>query len=453
MKINAKTANKNLGFATQSAEAEQSVKGTVIHESEIRDASLAPSGEKKIDWAWRNMPLLQTIKEDFEKSKPFKGLNITLSIHLEAKTACLCRTLAAGGATMYAAGCNPLSTQDDVAAALSVGTKNDPAMKVFAWHGSTPEEYERHLTKALESGPNIIIDDGGDLINIMHTKLKHLIANVYGGCEETTTGIMRLFSMAADKTLKFPMVAVNNAQCKYLFDNRYGTGQSVWDGINRTTNLVVAGKDVVIAGYGWCGKGIAMRAKGYGARVIVTEIDPVKALEALMDGFDVMTMDEAAEHGDLFITVTGCMDVITEKHFNKMKDGAIMCNAGHFNVEVDVEWLDNNTESAEHKPNIKGYSLKNGRKVFVLAEGRLVNLASGDGHPVEIMDMSFAIQAMGAEYVAKNHKKLEPGVIAVPKEIDQDVAFRKLAACDLSIDELTPDQAKYLLSWDIDVDA
>jgi len=287
----------------------------------------------------------------------------------------------------------------------------------------------------------------------MHTELKHLIPNVYGGCEETTTGIMRLFSMAADKSLKFPMVAVNNAQCKYLFDNRYGTGQSVWDGINRTTNLVVAGKDVVIAGYGWCGKGIAMRAKGYGARVIVTEIDPVKALEALMDGFDVMPMDEAAEHGDLFITVTGCTDVITEKHFHKMKDGAIMCNAGHFNVEVDVAWLDNNTESAEHKPNIMGYTLKNGNKVFVLAEGRLVNLASGDGHPVEIMDMSFAIQAMGAEYVALNHKKLEPGVIAVPKEIDQDVAFRKLAACGLSIDELNAEQAKYLLSWDIDVDA
>ena len=453
MKINAKTANKNLGFATQGAEAAESGKGTVIHDSEVRDVSLAPSGERKIAWAWRNMPLLRAIKDDFEKTKPFKGLNITLSIHMEAKTACLCRTLAAGGATMYAAGCNPLSTQDDVAAALSVGTKNDPPMKVFAWHNSTPEEYERHLRKALESGPNIIIDDGGDLINIMHTKLKHLIPDVYGGCEETTTGIMRLFSMAADKTLKFPMVAVNNAQCKYLFDNRYGTGQSVWDGINRTTNLVVAGKNVVIAGYGWCGKGIAMRAKGYGARVIVTEIDPVKALEALMDGFDVMPMDEAVEHGDLFITVTGCMGVLTEKHFGKMKDGAIMCNAGHFNVEVDVEWLDNNTESAEHKPNIMGYTLKNGNKVFVLAEGRLVNLASGDGHPVEIMDMSFAIQALAAEYVAENHKKLEPGVIPVPKEIDQDVAFKKLAACELSIDELTPEQAKYLLSWDIDVDA
>jgi len=446
MKITSKTAGKDLGYAACAAEAPKSV----THASQVRDMSLAPSGERKIAWAWRNMPLLQAIKKDFEKTKPFEGLKITLAIHMEAKTACLCRTLAAGGAIMSAAGCNPLSTQDDVAAALATGTKNAPAMSVFAWHSCTPEEYEQHMTMALESGPNIIIDDGGDLINIMHTKLKHLIPDVLGGCEETTTGIMRLFSMAADKSLKFPMVAVNNAQCKYLFDNRYGTGQSVWDGINRTTNLVVAGKDVVIAGYGWCGKGIAMRAKGFGARVIVTEIDPVKALEAMMDGYEVMPMDEAVKYGDLYITATGCTGVITEKHFSKMKDGAIMCNAGHFNVEVDVDWLDSNTEKAEHKPNIMGYTLSNGKKVFVIAEGRLVNLASGDGHPVEIMDMSFAIQALSAEHVAKNHKKLEPGVIAVPKEIDQDVAFRKLAACGLSIDELTPDQAKYLLSWDID---
>ena len=452
MKINAKTAGKDLAFATQTTDAAKPAKGAVIHKSEVRDVSLATSGERKIAWAWRNMPLLRAIRKDFEKTKPFKGLNITLAVHLEAKTACLCRTLAAGGATMYAAGCNPLSTQDDVAAALAVGTKKDAPMSVYAWHNCTSEEYERHHTMALESGPNIIIDDGGDLINIMHTKLQHLIPGVFGGCEETTTGIMRLFSMAADKTLKFPMIAVNNAQCKYLFDNRYGTGQSVWDGINRTTNLIVAGKDVVIAGYGWCGKGIAMRAKGFGARVIVTEIDPVKALEAMMDGFEVMPMDEAVESGDLFITATGCMGVITEKHFAKMKDGAIMCNAGHFNVEVDVDWLDNNTEKAEHKPNIMGYTLVNGNKVFVIAEGRLVNLASGDGHPVEIMDMSFAIQALSAQFVAENRKKLEPGVIAVPKEIDQDVAFMKLAACGLSIDELSPEQAKYLLSWDIESD-
>jgi len=390
------------------------------------------------------MPLLRAIREDFEKTRPFEGVKITLSVHMEAKTACLCRTLAAGGAEMSATGCNPLSTQDDVAAALA-----SKGMSVYAWHGATPEEYERHLTMALESGPNIIVDDGGDLVNIMHTKLAHLVPGVLGGCEETTTGIMRLFSMAADKSLRFPMVAVNNAQCKYLFDNRYGTGQSVWDGINRTTNLIVAGKCVVIAGYGWCGKGIAMRAKGFGAMVVITEIDPVKALEAMMDGFDVMTMDEAAAIGDLFITATGCTDVITQRHFGRIKDGAVLCNAGHFNVEVDVGWLDRNAEKSEQKPNIMGYTLESGKKIFVLAEGRLVNLASGDGHPVEIMDMSFAIQALSARYIAENHGSLEPGVIPVPKEIDLAVANKKLDACGLSIDKLTPEQAKYLLSWSI----
>jgi len=420
------------------------VEGTK-HKSVVRDISLTPSGERKIAWAWRNMPLLRAIKEDFEKTKPFAGMKVTLSVHMEAKTACLCRTLEAGGAEMFATGCNPLSTQDDVAAALAAS-----GMSVYAVHGASGEEYERHLTMALECGPNIIVDDGGDLINIMHTKLQHLIPGVYGGCEETTTGIMRLFSMAADKTLKFPMVAVNNAKCKYLFDNRYGTGQSVWDGINRTTNLIVAGKSVVIAGYGWCGKGIAMRAKGFGANVVVTEIDPIKALEAMMDGFDVMPMDEAAKVGDLFITATGCTNVMTEKHFNKLKDGAVLCNAGHFNVEVDVEWLDKNTEKVEQKPNIMGYTLANGKKIFVLAEGRLVNLASGDGHPVEIMDMSFAIQAMSAQFLAMNYKMLESGVIPVPEEIDLKVANKKLESCGLSIDTLTPEQANYLLSWSMD---
>ena len=410
--------------------------------SSVKDLSLAPSGEKKIEWAWRNMPLLRAIENDFKKTQPFKGLKVTLSVHMEAKTACLCRTLAAGGAEMHATGCNPLSTQDDVAAALAAG-----GMSVYAWHNATAEEYENHLTTALKCGPNIIIDDGGDLINIMHTKLTHLIDNVYGGCEETTTGIKRLYSMAAEGSLKFPMIAVNDAQCKYLFDNRYGTGQSVWDGINRTTNLVVAGKNVVIAGYGWCGKGIAMRAKGFGAKVIITEIDPVKALEAMMDGFEVMTMDEAIPLGDLFITATGCKDVITEQHFDKLKDGAILCNAGHFNVEVDVAWLNKNAASCPGKPNIMGYKLTNNKTIFVLAEGRLVNLASGDGHPVEIMDMSFAIQALSAEYLTKNHQNLKPGVIPVPSEIDVKVAFKKLSSCDLSIDKLTGEQEKYLNSW------
>ena len=419
--------------------------GAAKHKSEVRDIALARSGEKKIAWAWRNMPLLRSIRDEFEKTRPFEGVRIALSVHMEAKTACLCRTLAAGGAEMFATGCNPLSTQDDVAAALAAG-----GMNVYAWRGATAAEYERHLTMALESGPNIIIDDGGDLVNIMHTKLQHLIPGVYGGCEETTTGVMRLFSMASGNTLRFPMIAVNNAQCKYLFDNRYGTGQSVWDGINRTTNLIVAGKNVVVSGYGWCGKGISMRAKGFGAKVIVTEIDPIKALEAMMDGFEVMPMDEAAKIGDLFITATGCADVITERHYQKMKDGAVLCNAGHFNVEVDVGWLEKNSEKSEQKPNIMGYKLSDGKSIFLLAEGRLVNLASGDGHPVEIMDMSFAIQALSASHIAQNHEGLAPGVLPVPKHIDSDVAQKKLKACGLTIDKLTPEQAKYLLSWEME---
>ena len=442
MKVNARTVGHSLPVAERSISGSD---GTVKNNSEIRDVFLAASGEKKIAWAWQYMPLMRAIKADFEKSKPFKGVKITLSVHMEAKTACLCRTLEAGGAEMYATGCNPLSTQDDVAAALAAG-----GMNVYAWHGATAAEYEKHLTMALQSGPNIIIDDGGDLINIMHTKLQNLIPGVLGGCEETTTGIKRLHSMAADGTLKFPMIAVNNANCKYLFDNRYGTGQSVWDGINRTTNLIVAGKNVVVAGYGWCGKGIAMRAKGFGAKVIVTEIDPVKALEAMMDGFEVMTMDNAAPIGDLFITATGCIGVITERHFGMIKDGAILCNAGHFNVEVDVAWLEKNSKKQERKPNIMGYTLENGNTIFVLAEGRLVNLASGDGHPVEIMDMSFAIQALSAQYLVQNHKNLPVGVIPVPEQIDLDVANKKLASCGLSIDALTKEQETYLSSWKLD---
>ena len=404
--------------------------------SEIRDITLAPSGERKIQWVERNMPLLRGIKADFEKNKPFAGLRIALSVHMEAKTAYLCRVMEAGGAEMHVTGCNPLSTQDDVAAALA-----SKGMDVHAWHASTPEEYERHLTAVLEARPNIVIDDGGDLVNLLHTKLTHLIPDIIGGCEETTTGVIRLNSMAAEGKLRFPMITVNNALCKYLFDNRYGTGQSVWDGINRTTNLIVAGKNVVVAGYGWCGKGISMRAKGFGAHVIVTEVNPVKALEAMMDGFKVMPMEEAAKIGDLFVTSTGCRDIITEKHFSLMKEGAIMCNAGHFNVEVDVDWLDKHAvERFEQRQNIIGSTLENGRHVFVLAEGRLVNLASGDGPPAEIMDMSFAIQALSAKYLAEHRDTLKPGVIAVPDEIDDEVSRRKLAACGISIDELTPAQ-------------
>ncbi|MCR5173485.1 MAG: adenosylhomocysteinase [Oscillospiraceae bacterium] len=411
--------------------------------SEIRDIALAPSGERKISWVERNMPLLRGIREDFEREKPFAGLTVALSVHMEAKTAYLCRCLQAGGAEMHVTGCNPLSTQDDVAAAVAAG-----GIDVHAWHGATPEEYESHLTHVLEYGPNIVIDDGGDLVNLLHTKLTHLIPGVIGGCEETTTGVIRLNAMEREGSLRFPMITVNNARCKYLFDNRYGTGQSVWDGINRTTNLIVAGKNVVVAGYGWCGRGICMRAKGFGAHVIVCEVDPVKALEAMMDGFKVMPMEQAAEIGDMFVTSTGCRDVITADHFSRMKDGAILCNAGHFNVEVDVAWLDANArERFEQRQNIIGYTLDDGRHLFVLAEGRLVNLASGDGHPAEIMDMSFAIQSLCARYLADHRDELTARVIPVPESIDDEVARRKLAACGLSIDSLTDSQREYLSSW------
>ena len=411
--------------------------------SQIRDKALAAAGERKIAWAKRNMPLLNSIEKEFFAAQPFKGLKITLSVHMEAKTACLCRVLQALGAEMHATGCNPLSTQDDVAAALDAG-----GIDIHAWHGATPEEYESHLTAALSPGPNIIIDDGGDLVNLLHTKLTHLIPGVIGGCEETTTGVMRLCAMAQDGVLKFPMITVNNARTKYMFDNRYGTGQSVWDGIMRTTNLIVAGKNVVVAGYGWCGRGIAMRAKGLGASIIVTETDPVRALEAMMDGFVVMPMAEAARLGDFFVTATGCRDIITEKHFALMKDGAVLSNAGHFNVEIDMGWLERNAAVKEpQKPNIMGYTLPGGKTLFVLAEGRLVNIASGDGHPVEIMDMSFAVQALSAKYLADHRDTLKPGVIPVPEELDNAVALRKLAACGVAIDTLSEEQATYISSW------
>ncbi len=408
--------------------------------SNIADITLAPAGERKISWVARNMPLLNSIRAGFEETKPFCGLKITLSVHLEAKTAYLCRVLAAGGAEMYVTGSNPLSTQDDVAAALAAG-----GMEVFARHGCTMEEYEADLRAALSCGPNIIIDDGGDLVSMIHNDMPELLPNVIGGCEETTTGILRLKAMARRGELRFPMVMVNEADCKHLFDNRYGTGQSVWDGINRTTNLIVAGKYVVVAGYGWCGKGVAMRAKGLGAKVIVTEVDPVRAIEAHMDGFEVMTMDAAAPIGDIFVTVTGCSGVIGKQHFQMMKDGAILCNAGHFDVEVDVAGLHElAVECYEARHNIEGFVLPNGKQLFTLAEGRLVNIAAGDGHPAEIMDMSFAIQALSAQYLAENRGKLLPGVIEVPREIDQAVAFKKLETLGISIDKLTPAQIEYL---------
>ena len=408
--------------------------------SMIRDLSLAPSGENKIEWVRRNCPILRSLEEEFCETRPFAGKRIALSIHLEAKTAYLCKVLAAGGAEMFVTGSNPLSTQDDVAAALVKAGLN-----VYAWYGSTPEEYHAHLKETLSHHANIIIDDGGDLVNLLHTELQDELPYVIGGCEETTTGIIRLTAMHREGKLRFPMVKVNNADCKHLFDNRYGTGQSVWDGITRTTNLIVAGKYVVVAGYGWCGKGVAMRAKGLGAKVIVTEVDPIRAIEAVMDGFSVMPMREAAKLGDFFVTVTGCAGVITEPDMLVMKEGAVLTNAGHFDVEIDMKRLrEIATESREMRHNIIGYTLPNGRHVYVIAEGRLVNLAASDGHPAEIMDMSFAIQALSAKYLVENEGKLSELLIDVPREVDLEVANRKLKFLGIEIDHLTPEQQDYL---------
>ncbi len=410
----------------------------------IKDLSLYSSGLDKIEWVRRNMCLLNGIESMFREEQPFRGMKIALSVHLEAKTAYLCEVLKAGGAQMYVTGSNPLSTQDDVAAALVYD-----GISVFALHGASAEEYNNCLFDVLSCEPDIIIDDGGDLVYTLHTKLPHLIPKIRGGCEETTTGIHRLLSMQREGALRFPMFDVNDAQCKHLFDNRYGTGQSVFDGIDRTTNLIVAGKTVVVAGYGWCGKGVAMRAKGLGAHVIVTEIDPVKAIEAVMDGFSVMRMDEAAEKGDIFITVTGMRDVITEAHMRRMKNGVLLCNAGHFDVEIDVRRLKEiAVEMRSMKPNIVGYRLENDHWLYLLAEGRLVNLASGDGHPAEIMDMSFAIQALCARELAL-HAPREALVYSVPDAIDAYVANEKLKSIGAAVDVLTETQKEYANSWKV----
>lgn len=406
----------------------------------IKDINLAPSGEMKINWVERNMPVLRGIGRRFSEEKPFKGLKVALSVHLEAKTAYLCRVMEMGGAEMYVTGSNPLSTQDDVAAALAAG-----GMNVFAEYGCTEQQYEDCLREVLKIGPNIIIDDGGDLVHLMHEEFADLIPGVIGGCEETTTGINRLRIMSAASALRFPMVMVNDADCKHMFDNRYGTGQSVWDGICRTTNLIIAGKYVVISGYGWCGKGVSLRAKGLGAKVIVTETDPIRALEAVMDGYEVMPMAEAAKIGDIFCTVTGGRDIITAEHFPLMKDGAILSNAGHFNVEVDMAALEKMAvKKYEARHNIQGYVMPDGRTLFTIAEGRLVNLAAADGHPAEIMDMSFAIQALSAKYLADNRGRLEADVVSVPREIDYEVARCKLNAMGVGIDSLSREQAEYL---------
>lgn len=403
-------------------------------------SAAAQSGYDKINWVRSYMPVLNAIRAEFEQTKPFKGMTISMSIHLEAKTAYLAMTLAAGGARVVVTGCNPLSTQDDIAQAL-----REAGFEVHAKHGASEEEYTEHLKRTLSACPDLIIDDGGDFTHLLHGECRAYGKNLIGGCEETTTGIHRLYARQAAGLLDYTMINVNDADCKHLFDNRYGTGQSTLDGIMNTTNLIIAGKTVVVAGYGWCGKGFAMRAKGMGAIVVVTEIDPVKAIEAVMDGFTVMPMDEAAKIGDLFVTLTGCEDVIRREHFEVMKDGVLLANSGHFDVEIDKVALAQMSEKVwQRKPNIMGYQLPDGRILNLLAEGRLVNLAAGNGHPAEIMDMSFAIQARSLEYLAKHGRTMENRVYNVPSEIDRAVAKTKLAAMGFSIDSLSEKQRAYL---------
>lgn len=410
----------------------------------VKDMALAESGRRKIHWVRDFMPALGGIEARFKREKPFAGLRVAVSVHLEAKTANLGYVLSKGGAEVRLTGSNPLSTQDDVAAGLA-----SMGVETFGIHGAGADDYEAHLIQTLSFKPHLVVDDGGDLIHLLGGKCADLGEHLIGGCEETTTGILRLKARERDGILPCPMMAVNDAKAKHYYDNKYGTGQSVWDAIMHTTNLVVAGKTVVVAGYGWCGKGVAMRAAGMGANVIVTEIDPFKALDATMNGFRVMTMDEAAPLGDVFVTVTGCKDVITPRHFETMKDNALLSNAGHFDCEVAVAALrEMATESKLRRENIVGYTLPNGRTLNVLAEGRLVNLASGNGHPAEIMDMSFAVQALAAEWISKQ-TGLEKKVYPIPESIDDQIGRAKLAAQGLTIDTLTPEQEKYLNSWSV----
>lgn len=409
--------------------------------SMIKDIALAPTGHQKIAWVKEHMPLLNILNERYAEKKIFDGLNMVVTIHLEAKTAYLAQTLKNCGANVVVTGSNPLSTQDDVAAALA-----DSGITVFAIHACSQEEYDLYLSKALDTKPSLIIDDGGDLVNMLHSTRRELIPNLIGGSEETTTGVHRLKALNEAGKLAFPMIAVNDAYCKYLFDNRYGTGQSSWDGIMRTTNLAVAGKTVVVAGYGWCGKGVAMRAKGLGANVIVTEIDPIKGIEAVFDGFRVMPMREAAKYGDFFVTVTGCKDVITKEHFPLMKDGAVLANAGHFDVEINVKDLEAMTvePAYEVRKNITTYTMPDGKKINLLGEGRLVNLACGDGHPVEVMDLSFAMQFLAMKYLLEHKGELQNNLYVLPEELNTEIAALKLEAMGAGIDTLTPEQYAYL---------
>jgi len=409
----------------------------------VKDMALAESGRRKIHWVRDFMPALGGIEARFERERPFEGLRIAVSVHLEAKTANLGYVLSKGGAQVRLTGSNPLSTQDDVAAGLA-----SMGVETFGIHGVGHDEYESHLTETLSFKPHLIVDDGGDLVHLLGGKRADLAENLIGGCEETTTGILRLKARERDGILPCAMMAVNDAKAKHYYDNKYGTGQSVWDAIMHTTNLVVAGKTVVVAGYGWCGKGVAMRAHGMGADVIVTEVDPFKALDATMNGFRVMPMDEAAKYGDIFVTVTGCKDVITPRHFQVMKNNAFLTNAGHFDCEVAVAALAEMAVKRElRRDNIEGFTLPDGRVLNVIGEGRLVNLAAGNGHPAEIMDMSFAVQALALEWLVKHRDGLEKKVYQVPDVIDDEIGRVKLAAMGLSIDQLTPEQVEYLNGW------
>lgn len=414
-------------------------------EYDIKDINLAPQGKQRILWADREMPVLRLIRERFEQEKPLAGIKLVACAHITTETANLARTLQAGGAEAILIASNPLSTQDDVAASLVA----DWGIPVFAIKGESTETYMRHVRNALDSNPNIIIDDGSDVVATMLKEKPELAKTIIGTTEETTTGIVRLQAMVKAGVLNFPAMAVNDAQTKHFFDNRYGTGQSTLDGIIRATNILLAGKNMVVVGYGWCGKGCAMRARGLGANVIVTEIDPIKAIEAVMDGFRVMPMTEAAKIGDFFVTVTGNRHVIDKEHFESMKDGAIVCNSGHFDLELNLEALrEMSTEVANRRPFVEEYIGKNGKSVIVLGEGRLINLAAAEGHPASVMDMSFANQALSAEYLVKNHGKLEHGVHVLPTEVDQEIASLKLRSLGISIDTLTPEMMEYMSSWE-----
>jgi adenosylhomocysteinase len=411
---------------------------------QVKDKTLAPQGHLQIEWAAKHMPVLNIIKNRFEKEKPLKGQTLAACLHVTKETAVLINALIAGGAEIALCGSNPLSTQDDVAAALA-----DSGVHVFAWRGQNTEEYYQCIDKVLDYKPTITLDDGADLVGTLHSKRQKQIKDLKGGTEETTTGVIRLRAMEQDGSLKYPIVAVNDAYTKYLFDNRYGTGQSTMDGILRATSVLIAGKNFVVGGYGWCSRGIAMRAQGMGANVIVTEVQPTRALEAAMNGLRVMPMSDAAAIGDIFVTATGDLNVIRKEHMQKMKDGAIMCNSGHFNVEISIPDLDALSKGKRTiRPNMEEYSLKDGRKLYLLAEGRLVNLAAAEGHPSEVMDMSFANQALSSEFIAKS-AKLQTKVYCVPKEIDEKVAELKLKSMGIKIDELTAEQKKYLSTWEM----